>query len=363
MKVERPRAMAPVSLAIPVHPASRHLGLDVLGLALIAMSLVWVRVSAGSSEREAGPATTLLLIVALCYVGGRLIGSVVPAAVPLLISGVAVALLVVNPADVLGDGPLQGPFGYNNATGAFYAQAAFAAAAAGVVLPRLRSLGFLVAAVCAAVPFAIGSLAAGAAVVVLAPLATLARNRSGARGVIALGAALWLAVLGATILLGATHTNTDRDSGLAAVVNDTLSARRPALWHDALVMIEREPLSGVGPQGFEKSSPVALSDRDARWTHNEFLQFGAETGLPGLLLAIGLIAWTLVRLSVSPRHHVAVLGSLALVALAIHACIDYIWHFPIVVAVAAALAGSATAAPRLALRVEPVHPNPPVRPQ
>jgi hypothetical protein len=326
VKVQRPRAMAPLSPSIPVRSTSRRPGLDVLGLALISMSLVWVRVSAGSSDGDAGPATTLLLIVAICYVGGRLIGSVVPAAVPLVISGVAIALLVMNPAEILGNGPLQGPFGYNNATGAFYAQAA------------------------------------GVIAVVLVPLAALARNRSGARGVIALGAALWLAVLGTTIFLGGTYSNTDRDSGLTAVVNETLSARRPALWHDALVMIEREPLSGVGPQGFEKSSPVALSDRDARWTHNEFLQFGAETGIPGLLLAIGLIAWTLVRLSVSRRHHVATLGSLALVALAIHACIDYIWHFPIVVAVAAALAGSATADPRLELRVDSST-KPPVRPQ
>ena len=68
--------------------------------------------------------------------------ALVPAAVAIAAIGVAV---LVGPA--IGGGPLQGPFAYRNATGAFYAQAAVAATMVVVAVRRMpvRVLGIAVA--------------------------------------------------------------------------------------------------------------------------------------------------------------------------------------------------------------------------
>ena len=35
---------------------------------------------------------------------------------------------------------------------------------------------------------------------------------------------------------------------------------------------------GVGPGRFRETSPTALSDRDAVWAHNEYLELGGSPG-------------------------------------------------------------------------------------
>ncbi|MGH2735862.1 MAG: O-antigen ligase family protein, partial [Actinomycetota bacterium] len=319
--------------------------LDMWGLTLFLLALSWVWVSAQASGGDPLPTTRLLLVLAAYYIGGRVVGSMVPAAIPLLIAGAGLVLLVADPADVLSARPLDGPFGYSNATGAFYAQAAFAAAMLAMQLPLLRSLGVVIAAACAAVPFIVGSSAAGFLAAGFIPIAAFARTRSATKSIVQLAAALGLAALMVTAYLGVTDSPSDRGAGLDRIVNETFGGRRTALWNDALTMIGDQPIFGVGPDRFQEVSSVARSDRDARWAHNELLQLGAETGLPGMAAWLALFGWAFIRLASRPRGYVTALGALALSALLVHSSIDYILHFLSVAAAGAALVGSATAAP------------------
>jgi hypothetical protein len=78
------------------------------------------------------------------------------------------------------------------------------------------------------------------------------------------------------------------------------------------------------------------------------LQQGAETGLAGLLLVVGIFVWGFVSLRTAPTiDAVTVLGAVGLAALGIHASMDYILHFPAVPLTAAALVGAAGAARRI----------------
>ena len=124
-----------------------------------------------------------------------------------------------------------------------------------------------------------------------------------------------------------------------------LSTRRLTLWHESLQLIREHPLLGAGPGRFRLVSPTARSDPDAAWAHHEFLQQGVETGLPGMVLAVALVAWgfvTLWRVSgpLSPS------AAAALMAVGAHACVDYILHFPAVPIAAALLVGAGSAASR-----------------
>jgi hypothetical protein len=71
------------------------------------------------------------------------------------------------------------------------------------------------------------------------------------------------------------------------------------------------------------------------------LQQGAETGVIGLLLLIFIVIWGFSSLGAVKGDTVTVLGGVALAALGIHACVDYILHFPAVPIAASALVGAA----------------------
>ncbi|MFB3739104.1 MAG: O-antigen ligase family protein, partial [Candidatus Velamenicoccus archaeovorus] len=243
--------------------------------------------------------------------------------------------------DVLGGGPLGGPFGYRNATGAFYAQAAIAGLllAATVRWLPVRLVAFLAAGGFALVAV-IGSSAAAASLAVV-PIALLALGgRVWARVSVAVAGVLVLLVLAGTVVLGATYR-----PGSDGEVVRALSERRLVLWHESLRLIADHP-GGVGPGRFRDVDPTARRDADARWAHNEFLQQGVELGWAGLVLTVLLFAWGFARLLVRPDPDVAVgLGAAALAALGIHASVDYVLHFAAVPLTAAALVGTAQAAP------------------
>ncbi|MGH2726522.1 MAG: O-antigen ligase family protein, partial [Actinomycetota bacterium] len=119
--------------------------------------------------------------------------------------------------------------------------------------------------------------------------------------------------------------------------------RRLGLWHEALALIRDNPVVGVGPGRFAAESPIAAADPDARWAHHGFLQFGAETGLPGLALLSIAFAWAIGAVGFGGKPEiVSVLGVAALVALGAGGCLDYLFHFPAIPVTAAALAGAAT---------------------
>jgi O-antigen ligase len=143
--------------------------------------------------------------------------------------------------------------------------------------------------------------------------------------------------LATTIVLGLTY------AGGASVATSALTERRVALWHDALVIAGRYPATGAGFHRFEQLSPTARSDPDARWAHNEYLQVAAETGIPGLILVTSLVLWGFLALAREPVLTSKAVAAAGLAAVAIHASIDYVFHFVAIPVSAAALLGAALA--------------------
>ncbi|MGQ0668514.1 MAG: O-antigen ligase family protein [Actinomycetota bacterium] len=321
------------------------LALDGVGAALLAAAILWTFASSGSPGDAPGPVAALYAASVAALIAGRLVGSVARWAVPALVTIAAASLLLLSPL-ALSRAPLAGPFGYANAAGAFFVQAAGASLMLASVTRATpaRALGVAAAIAFAAIPFIRGSLAAATLVVVLPLGLVLTRGVRAVRLVVAACASIFLLALIVTILLGVAYAGGPRAGELDRLVDRTLSERRVALWHDALVIMREDPVTGVGPGGFELASPTALDDRDARWAHNEFLQQGAEGGLPGFALLSLLFLWGFARLwsSRSPDAATA-LGAVALAALGIHASIDYVLHFPAIPIVAAALLGAAQA--------------------
>ena len=150
----------------------------------------------------------------------------------------------------------------------------------------------------------------------------------------------------ATVVLGLTHeagSQSVREPGTRRRAERIPDDRRLGLWHDALTLIRDNPVVGVGPGRFAEESPIASADPDARWAHQGFLQFGAETGLPGLALLSVAFAWAIAAAGFGGNPELpSVLGVAALVALGAGACLDYLFHFPAIPIAAAALAGAAT---------------------
>jgi len=106
---------------------------------------------------------------------------------------------------------------------------------------------------------------------------------------------------------------------------------------------------GVGPGRFADASPTASRDPDLRWAHNEFLQSGAESGLPGFVLSVLLFLWGFGALWANAGHaanegFATALGAAALATLGAHASVDYVLHFPAVALAGGALVGSALGA-------------------
>jgi O-antigen ligase len=174
------------------------------------------------------------------------------------------------------------------------------------------------------------------------------------RTFVAVMAALLAVAIGISVVLGLTIGGSSRDGGSA--VEDALSSRRPALWHDALVLIREHPINGVGPERFQLESPIARSDPDARWAHDEFLQEGAEQGVVGGALLILLFGWGFLRLSLAAvPDRVTALAATSLAALGIQSSIDYVMHFPALPLVVAALVGAASASSVKAANLQETH--------
>jgi O-antigen ligase len=285
------------------------------------------------------PLVALLSAIAGTVAFARLLGllhrALIPAAVA--VAGVALALT----STVVDGGPLSGPFGYRNATGAFYAQAAIAAL---IVAATVRRRPLRIVAVAAAIPFAAiaakDSSTAGLGLLAVAVAALAFGGARLARVSIVAAGTLFVLVLAATVVLGAGHR-----SGTQNVFTRALTERRLELWHESLSIIAHHP-GGVGPGRFQNVDPLARHDPDARWAHNEFLQQGVELGWLGMALVVLLFLWGFARLWAHPRPDLVVaLGAASLAALGIHASVDYVLHFPAVPLAAAALVGTAQAVP------------------
>jgi O-antigen ligase len=323
----------------PFEPRSLVLGTLVIASAVV----VWTRVSFHDSALVESRLALIASVVAAFTVGWVATNLRLWALVPLAIVVAGAAVGFPTLIQSAGRGPLSGPFGYVNASGSFLVQAAVAAAALAV---RWRGHAVGTVAVVAGLGFVVVTATtesrAAMILAVLAPVAAWAAWRSwgSTATIVALAAAFALA-LGASIVLGLFYNGTGDGNG--GVPASLLSERRLALWSDALSIMGGSPLIGVGDGGFGIASDTARSDVDARWAHNEFLEAGAEWGVPGFLLLAALMAWGFCALLSARQDALTVFGAGALAALGIHACIDYIFHFPAIPVATAALVGACAA--------------------
>ncbi|HZD80165.1 MAG TPA: hypothetical protein VE646_09015, partial [Actinomycetota bacterium] len=314
----------------------------------ILLAGAMVALAFASERGDPWPLVGLVLAVAAALVAGRVLGWIHRGIAPacLVLAGV---VLIAREQGLVGAGPLSGPFGYRNATAAFFAQAAVAALVLGAAVrrPALWAGAGVVAVGFAWV--AMRDSAAAAGTLVLVVLALLAvRGARGAGLATAVAGLAFVAVLGGTIALGAAYA--PGDGGPAA---RALTERRLVLWHESLDLMVRHP-GGVGPGRFAQVDRTARRDPDAGWAHQEFLQQGVELGWAGFALTVLLFVWGFARLLVHPAPDgVVALGAVALAALGIHAGIDHILHVAAVPVAAAALLGTAQAVPHR--RSERVH--------
>jgi O-antigen ligase len=244
---------------------------------------------------------------------------------------------------VLSTAPLSGPLEYINADAALYVQASVAGlmlAFTPLPLP-LRMLGGLAAGVFATLPFFIHAVAATWLVVVLPAVAIFAVAIAGARGArvaIALCGLLFVASLTATIWLGGTYSSSPQPNVFQRAAGEFVDQDRLIFWHEAFRLMSRNPGMGVGPRRYQVVSPVASRNPDDRWAHNEFLQQGAEGGIAGLMFSALIFVWGFARLWFTRAPDaITALSAAALAALGIHACVDYVMHFPVIPILAAGL--------------------------
>jgi O-antigen ligase len=319
---------------------------NTIGVALFGTFIAWAYITADRRDGDAGHLIALVVAAGATVVLCSAIASVQPTLICLLIVGGAMALLIGDAESIFSDSPLGGPFGYTNATASFFLQASLAALILVVTWQKLslRIAASLAVAVLAMVPLLVDSRSAVLLLIAVPAVALGTWGRRGSRGAIAICGLLIATGVGVTAFLGATYDSSD-SSTLHNLATSTLSSRRVVLWRDATTMMTDQPVYGVGPSGFDESSRTAIGDADARWAHNEFLQIGAEMGIPGLGLMLALFGWAFWRLWSLPDPGLsAAIGAAGLAVLGLHACIDYILHFPAVPIAAAALFGSALGA-------------------
>ena len=277
----------------------------------------------------------LLLIGACGLAGARVLSERGSLAVPMIVVSLLGVALLLDAKGTLSAGATAGPLGYANAKAALYAQGAIAA---GIIGFRARSRRMTLIAGCAATVFALvplvsRSLAAALALCGVVALQFVPR-RLARVGVMGCGLVFTL-VLATSLLIASGAADSPE------LLN--LDERRLALWRDAWNVMADSPAWGAGEGVWIETSVVASADADASWVHNEFLELGAEDGVPTLLLAASLVGWLLVSFArVAQRDaRMSLLGAGAVTMFAVHACVDYVGHFALVPVVTALVAGTA----------------------
>lgn len=339
------------ALGVSARPARGNLSrLDLLGAIAVFVAGGWTLVAAAG--RPASPEGFLLglLTAAAAYVAGRVAGARSAFAVCAAVAGAVAVLLLLSP-DALSGATLAAPLGYGNANGALAAQAVGAAclAALAATSDRRRGEMHLLAGLLVLGAFATRSLAAvfGAIVILLVGMtATMARRRV---AMVLAGAVCVGLVFAGTVYLGGGRA--DRETGVRGTAEAGLTERRLDLWRDALEMMRDDPARGTGPGTFMAHSATARSDADTKSAHSLWLRQGGEQGVPGLVLLAALLGWAYVRLWRSPQDPAVVaVGAVTLTAFAVHASMDYVAEFPVVLVAMGLVLGVATAAPDEQLR-------------
>lgn len=157
--------------------------------------------------------------------------------------------------------------------------------------------------------------------VVLASVVMLfgARSRLG-RGTLAATA---LAVLAALAMLWASPVNRGAGSSVSS---------RQEILANSIQLFDKFGLTGTGLGTFEKAyrlieRPDQVSRYYVNHAHNDYLELAVETGLPGIILILLLLAWwgrSIWELAHSPAaDQFALAGAIASAALLLHSAVDY----------------------------------------
>ena len=321
--------------------ASAFTRADVGGFLLVACLAGWILLSASlAAGSRVGPIGTLTM-AASGYVVARFAARRWARAIPIAVVLIVVALGAWTWRDLVDGDPIGGPLGYQNANAALFLQA-FVAALVLVVLSASwwRTIAATVVALLAVCVVIIGSTAAvalAAAVGTVGVVALVGRRRMGTTTVVMAG---FLICLVGTVLLGLTYAPRSGDGATGSVAGSSTEIRL-ALWHDALSLMVERPTFGIGAGRFAEESEVAAADPDTRQTHQEFFQLGAESGIVAGALLAAVFVWAIARAGLDDGP-VGVIVAAGVAALGIHACVDYVLHFPLVPVVSAILAGAAS---------------------
>jgi O-antigen ligase len=287
-----------------------------VGLALFGSAAAWAAVSQTSSGGDARPFIALLFAAGILLAAARWLAKRGRALPLVLTTAAALGVALSSPGSLWSRGALSNPLGYANAKGAFFALAAVGAIMLTLEVhgPVARGVCFAMAVFFASIPVASVSVASALLVLVLPLGALLATglSRRATKTTITILELAFIAVLGVTAVVGVT--------GRGGLVGDALTKRRVQMWHQATTLMLRRPVTGVGPDRFREVSPIARRDPDFRWAHNEFLQQGAEQGVPGMLLLASLFLWALVGLHrFSSPGPIQALGAVAVTMLGVQA--------------------------------------------
>jgi probable O-glycosylation ligase (exosortase A-associated) len=95
----------------------------------------------------------------------------------------------------------------------------------------------------------------------------------------------------------------DRSSSITSFEEDESAMGRIRAWGVALQMWSDHPITGVGPRNFTLLYRRYSNTDEVHVAHNSYLQMLAETGLPGFLLFVSLLAVGLLRLQVVRMRH------------------------------------------------------------
>jgi O-antigen ligase len=315
---------------------------DVVGFGLFALLILWLVLTPVAGFANA---FVILFFSGLAFGVSRLVRRRSRLLVPIGVILLAGFFAVRFGSELLDSHPLSGPFRYVNATGTLFAVAAIASLMLASASERVigKVVGLAAAVAFAVVPVTNGSVAASIMLVIVFLVGLTAIGPRASRAAILMLTLLVIGVLGFTVLKSSDPAIRTSDGLLAR----SLSQRRLILWNDAYTLMRERQANGVWFGGFSGYSDAAKEDAASPWAHHEFLQMGAETGVPGVVLLASLAIWVLVRIWMNPLpDRYAVWGTGAFALLCVIACIDAVLHFAHGPLAAAALAGSTVAGSR-----------------
>lgn len=312
---------------------------------VVAGVVAWSAAAAWAGLRAAhapSVAVATVLGVAGAVVVARSLARRYPSAFPAVVAVAGTAVLLVSDRPLL-DG-LRGPLGYGNASAAAAVLVGATAWVAAARAPaRVAWVGWTAGAALLTVPVWTGARAATVSSLGVAAGLLGATTRRVHRTRLLLLVVTWLTVVVVTTLLAVVHGRSDGQAASTRVAAAAVSERRLDLWADALELWQDEPVVGIGLGQFAQRSHTARADRDAARAHHEYLQATAETGLVGLVTASGAIASLVILMWRTGSDRGTAVAVMALGGLFVHAAVDHVLHYSVVVAAAAVLVGVATA--------------------